>query len=232
MLPRRILIVDDEPHIVEFLAMNLRQNGYDYCFAYDGECAIKKAISDKPDLILLDSMLPGISGVETCRILKQTEKTTRIPIIFLSAKSEESDKVLGLAIGADDYITKPFSIKELFARIEAVLRRSNRDAFPGSSNRRYFQDVEIDIDSHIVEKSGERIQLSPVEFSILSMLCDAKGKVVPRSLLIEKLLLSSGDAEARSLDVHIRNLRKKLGFSPNPYGYIETVRGIGLKINE
>jgi two-component system alkaline phosphatase synthesis response regulator PhoP len=140
--------------------------------------------------------------------------------------------VLGLAIGADDYITKPFSIKELFARIEAVLRRSNRDAFPGSSNKRYFQDVEIDIDSHIVEKSGERIQLSPVEFSILSMLCDAKGKVVPRSLLIEKLLLSSGDAEARSLDVHIRNLRKKLGFSPNPYGYIETVRGIGLKINE
>ena len=102
MLPRRILIVDDEPHIVEFLAMNLRQNGYDYCFAYDGECAIKKAIFDKPDLILLDSMLPGISGVETCRILKQTEKTTRIPVIFLSAKSEESDKVLGLAIGADD----------------------------------------------------------------------------------------------------------------------------------
>ena len=175
-------------------------------------------------------MLPGISGVETCRILKQTEKTTRIPIIFLSANSEESDKVLGLAIGADDYITKPFSIKELFARIEAVLRRSNRDAFPGSSNKRYFQDVES-ILSHIAEKR-ERIQLSPVEFSILSMLCDAKGKVVPRSLLIEKLLLSSGDAEARSLDVHIRNLRKKLGFSPNPYGYIETVRGIGLKINE
>jgi len=232
VLPRKILIVDDEPHIVEFLTMNLRQNGYDHCFAYDGESAIEKAVSDKPDLILLDSMLPGISGVETCRILKQTEKTASIPIIFLSAKSEESDKVLGLAIGADDYITKPFSLKELFARIEAVLRRSNRTAFLGGGKRRRFQDIEIDIDGHIVEKSGERIQCSPVEFSILAILCEAEGKVVSRSLLIEKLLLSGGDAEARSLDVHIRNLRKKLGSSPNPYGYIESVRGVGFKINE
>lgn len=229
-LPKKILIVDDEPHIVEFLAMNLRQNGYEHCCAYDGETALEKAVADRPDLILLDSMLPGISGVETCRILKQTEKTASIPIIFLSAKSEESDKVLGLAIGADDYITKPFGLKELFARIEAVLRRSNKYAFSGARNRS-FQDIVIEIDSHIVEKNGERIALSPVEFSILAILCEAEGRVVSRSLLIEKLLLSGGDIEARSLDVHIRNLRKKLGPSPNPYGYIETVRSLGFKIN-
>ncbi len=230
--PKKILVVDDEPHIVEFLAMNLRQNGYEQCFSYDGEDAIEKAKSEMPDLILLDSMLPGISGVETCRILKQTEKTASIPIIFLSAKSEEGDKVLGLAIGADDYITKPFSLKELFARIEAVLRRDNRNAFPGVSKKLKFQDIEIDIESHRVEKSDSRILCSPVEFSILSILAEAVGKVVSRTLLIEKLLLSGGDSEARSLDVHIRNLRKKLGPSPNPYGYIETVRGLGFKINE
>lgn len=247
MAQRKILIVDDEPHIVEFLAMNLRQNGYAHCFSNDGETAIEMARNEKPDLILLDSMLPGISGVETCRILKQSSSTADIPVIFLSAKSEETDKVLGLAIGADDYMTKPFSIRELFARIEAVLRRSVKSqalygSFAADAGNGYgartqktlirFQDLEIDSSAHNVEKAGEKIALSPAEFSILALVAGAHGKVVPRAVIIEQLGISGGDEDARSLDVHIRNLRKKLGSSHNPAGYLETVRGIGYKINE
>lgn len=241
MAQRKILIVDDEPHIVEFLAMNLRQNGYMQCFSYDGETAIEIARTEQPDLILLDSMLPGISGVETCRILKQSSVTADIPVIFLSAKSEETDKVLGLTIGADDYMTKPFSIRELFARIEAVLRRSVKSqAFYGGlgygTGAQYsvlrFQDLQIDLSAHKVEKAGVKIALSPVEFSILALVSSAQGKVVPRAVIIERLGLSGGDEGARSLDVHITNLRKKLGTAINSAGYLETVRGIGYKINE
>ncbi len=247
MAQRKILIVDDEPHIVEFLAMNLRQNGYTHCFSSDGETAIEMARIEQPDLILLDSMLPGISGVETCRILKQNAVTADIPVIFLSAKSEETDKVLGLAIGADDYMTKPFSIRELFARIEAVLRRSVKSqAFYGGyaadgglaygagamQSILRFQDLQIDLSAHNVEKAGAKIALSPAEFSILALVAGAQGKVVPRAVIIERLGLSGGDEDARSLDVHIRNLRKKLGTAINSAGYLETVRGIGYKINE
>jgi len=229
---KRILIVDDERHIVEFLVMNLRQNQYESLIAYDGYEAATIARAEIPDLILLDSMLPGMSGIETCRTLKQDERTRRIPIIFLTAKSEESDKVIGLGLGADDYITKPFGLRELFARIEAVLRRSNQDGSSAAlAGDLRLQDLAINVESFAVEKKGERIQLSPTEFSLLVILARNVDRVVGKKELMESLDLGSETVEGRSLDVHLRNLRKKLGESPRAEGYIDTVRGFGLKAN-
>jgi DNA-binding response OmpR family regulator len=241
---KRILVVDDERHIVEFLVMSLRQNQYDSIIAYDGLDAVDKARAELPDLILLDSMLPGMSGVETCRVLRQDAATSRIPIIFLTAKSEESDKVLGLSLGADDYITKPFGLRELFARIEAVLRRAAPAAAPGGSatlagtalaaaggSALCLQDLAIDVEGFSVEKAGAPIQLSPTEFSLLLTLARRGGKVVSRRELADALSLGADAADGRSLDVHLRNLRKKLGDSPKPEGYVATVRGFGLKAN-
>jgi len=228
---KRILVVDDERHIVEFLVMNLRQNQYNSLTAGDGYEALDIARREDPDLILLDSMLPGMSGIETCRILKRDEKTSRIPIIFLTAKSEESDKVIGLGLGADDYITKPFGLRELFARIEAVLRRSGRESAPPSEGALRIQDLAIDLERFAVEKEGRKLLLSPTEFSLLAALARGGGKVVSRKDLAGSLALGSGPAEGRSLDVHLRNLRKKLGDSPRAEGYIGTLRGFGLKAN-
>lgn len=229
---KRILIVDDERHIVEFLVMNLRQNQYESLIAYDGHEAVDIARAEIPDLILLDSMLPGMSGIETCRTLKQDERTRRIPIIFLTAKSEESDKVIGLGLGADDYITKPFGLRELFARIEAVLRRSSQDSPPASPPIDLrLQDLAIRLESFTVEKNGEKILLSPTEFSLLAILARNADKVVGKKELMESLAPGSEATEGRSLDVHLRNLRKKLGDSPRAEGYIDTVRGFGLKAN-
>jgi DNA-binding response OmpR family regulator len=238
---KRILVVDDERHIVEFLVMSLRQNQYDSIIAYDGVDAVAKARAELPDLILLDSMLPGMSGVETCRVLRQDAATSRIPIIFLTAKSEESDKVLGLSLGADDYITKPFGLRELFARIEAVLRRAAPAAPQGQAaagasaaaggSSIGLQDLAIDVEGFAVAKGGAPISLSPTEFTLLLALARRGGKVVSRRELAEALSLGADAAEGRSLDVHLRNLRKKLGDSPNPEGYVATVRGFGLKAN-
>ncbi|MHB0896678.1 MAG: response regulator [Spirochaetales bacterium] len=229
---KRILVVDDERHIVEFLVMNLRQNQYESLIAYDGYEAVNIARAENPDLILLDSMLPGMSGIETCRTLKQDEKTRRIPIIFLTAKSEESDKVIGLGLGADDYITKPFGLRELFARIEAVLRRSSQDGpLAAQAIDLRLQDLAINVEGFTVVKKGERILLSPTEFSLLVILARNVDKVIGKKELMESLALGSETVEGRSLDVHLRNLRKKLGECPRAEGYIDTVRGFGLKAN-
>ena len=228
---KRILVVDDERHIVEFLVMNLKQNQYDSLTAFDGYEALDLARRKIPDLILLDSMLPGISGIETCRILKQDPNTAGIPIIFLTAKSEESDKVIGLGLGADDYITKPFGLRELFARIEAVLRRAGSLAQPADPSVVRLQDIAIDTEGFAVEKGNEKIALSPTEFSLLSLLARSQGKVLGRGELVEALGLGTESPGGRSLDVHLRNLRRKLGESPKAGGYIDTVRGFGLKAN-
>jgi DNA-binding response OmpR family regulator len=226
-LRRKILVVDDEPHIVEFLAMSLRQQQMDSIAAFDGQEALQSARSEAPDLILLDSMLPGISGIETCRRLKQDPATARIPVIFLTAKSEESDKVLGLSIGADDYITKPFGIRELFARIEAVLRRNPASQPLGQAEPPLrLRDLTIDIFAYKVLQDGENVELSPTEFSLLALLAKQAPRVVSRPEIREALSLGCEDEGSRSLDVHLRNLRKKLKHGDS---YIETVRGLGLR---
>jgi DNA-binding response OmpR family regulator len=227
---KKILIVDDEPHIVELVAMYLRQSGYDSDAAGDGATALELARAERPDLVLLDLMLPGMSGLEVCRLLRQDAKTARIPIIMLTAKSEESDKVIGLGIGADDYVTKPFGLRELVARIEVALRHAAPPPSPGQTLR--IGELEIDEGGHEVRVGGEGVSLSPTEFSLLALLARNAGKVVKRADIIGELGLAASQEEARSLDVHVRNLRKKLGHRGDGREYVETVRGIGYRADE
>jgi DNA-binding response OmpR family regulator len=252
---RKILVVDDEAHIAELLVMNLRQNGYDTCVVGNGTDAMPRALAEKPDLILLDLMLPGVGGLEVCRLLKTDPRTASVPVIMLTAKSEESDKVIGLGIGADDYVTKPFGLRELLARIEALLRRTRPGfvygaAFDGGSGSGFagateaggqilnVGDLSIDFYRHEVHRGSERIALSPIEFSLLATMARLPGKALKRCELITQAGLAEGAESGRSLDVHMRNLRKKLG---EPSGSepesgrirsrIETVRGIGYRLH-
>jgi len=224
---RRILIVDDEAHIIELLAMNLRQHGFETCTASNGLAVLDRAVSERPDLILLDLMLPGLSGLEACRILKTDPRTSFIPVIMLTAKSEESDKVIGLGIGADDYITKPFGLRELIARIEVALRRTGPVAGAAPAASIVIGPLAIDESGHEAVLGGGRLCLSPTEFNMLALLARNQGKTVRRAELL--------DPAGRSLDVHMRNLRKKLGDAGEAGGpglHIETVRGVGYRLHE
>jgi DNA-binding response OmpR family regulator len=223
---KRILVVDDEENIVELLKMDLKRFGYEVICAYHGEEAIEKALAQRPDLILLDIMMPGIDGLEVCRRIKMTPEIAQIPIIMLSARSEEADKVIGLGIGADDYITKPFGFRELHARINVALRRVEGMAAqvePRSSLIRIGA-LTVDPDRNEVRQDGQLIDLTLSEFTILRILADRPGITVTRQQLMEAI--GSDKNEARSLDVHMANLRRKLG-KPK---CIATVRGVGYKM--
>jgi DNA-binding response OmpR family regulator len=242
---RRILVVDDEDHIVELLEMSLRQNGFDTVAVRDGLSVHEAAVAHSPDLILLDLMLPGLAGLEACRILRQDPQTAAIPVIMLTAKSEESDKVIGLGIGADDYVTKPFSLRELLARIEAVLRRVRPAAtYQGAAllgaallgaappgELLSVGDLSVDIRGHAASLGGESLTLSPTEFSLLSLLASTPGRTVRRADLQRSAGLADGDDSGRSLDVHIRNIRMKLGDDERSSPSIMTVRGIGYSLH-
>lgn len=225
---KKILVVDDEKNIVDFIKMNLEMKSYNVISAYDGTEAVIKAVNEIPDCILLDLMLPKIDGKEVCKILRADAKTASIPIIMLTAKGEEDDIVSGFMVGADDYITKPFSIRELFVRIEALMRRTDIDKT--DENISIFQDIKLYRDKFIIEKSGVRIDLTPSECDILNELFNKKGAVATRERLNE--ILGIVDETNRTLDVHIRNLRKKLGDDAQKSRYIETVRGVGFRLNE
>lgn len=224
----RILIIDDEPHIVELIRYNLESSGYAPLEAYSGPEGLEAARREQPDLILLDLMLPGMDGLEIMRQLRGDEKLKSVPIIMLTARSEEIDKVLGLEMGADDYITKPFSVRELNARIKALLRRATvqeeeeRDTFT-------FGDVTVDHLKYEVTKKRERVDLTLKEFELLEFLIKHRGNVLTRELLLEKIWGYEYVGETRTVDVHIRHLRQKLEEDDkNPY-FIETVRGIGYR---
>lgn len=224
---RKILIVDDEAHIVELLAMNLRQHGFETRTASNGLAVLDLAVTERPDLILLDLMLPGLSGLEACRILRSDPRTATVPVIMLTAKSEESDKVIGLGIGADDYVTKPFSLRELVARIEAALRRTSPVAYLAPAATLAVGPLALDEAGHEAVLDGGRLSLSPTEFDMLAVLARNKGKTVRRAELM--------DPAGRSLDVHMRNLRKKLGDTGRAGASglrIETVRGVGYRLHE
>lgn len=225
---RNILVVDDEEHIVELIKYNLENNGYTVITAYDGKAALDKVSNNEIDLIILDIMLPEIDGIDVCKILKKDKNTENIPIIMLTAKSEETDKVLGLEIGADDYITKPFSVRELLARIKAVLRRSKDDK--NTNNIIKIGDITIDIEKHEVTKNGIKIDLTLKEFELLRILAENRGKVLSRSLLLDEVWGYDYFGETRTVDVHIRHLRKKIENIDNKSKYIETIRGIGYKM--
>lgn len=225
----KILVVDDEEHIVELIKFNLEKNGYKVVTAFNGNDAIKLASDEKPDLIVLDLMLPGIDGIEICKILKRDENTEKIPIIMLTARGEETDKILGLELGADDYVTKPFSVKELIARIKAVLRRSSEVNKKQESIIK-IRDIVIDTEKHEVTKNGKTLELTLKEFEVLKILALNKGKVLSRDFLLDEVWGYDYYGETRTVDVHIRHLRRKIEDDDKDPKYIETIRGVGYRM--
>ena len=224
---KKILILDDEIHIVELLKFNLENNGYKVDYSYDGFDGYLKTKEFQPDLILLDWMLPNISGIDLLKKIRSDETLEQIPVIMLTAKNMEEDKLEGLEDGADDYITKPFSVKEVLARITSVLRR-----YKYTSNEKIevlkADDIQVNVNKHIVTKNGQEIELTLKEFQILKLLIENKGNVLTRTFLLDKIWGYDYYGETRTLDVHIRHLRKKIG--DNDSKLIETVRGVGYKI--
>ena len=225
---KKILIIEDEDNIRELVTYNLKSNGYIPLEAADGIAGITKVYKDKPDLILLDIMLPGKDGYEICRELRSEGNNT--PIIMLTAKSEEIDKVLGLEFGADDYISKPFGVRELLARIKAVLRRfeSNTIKVEGDSEIIQAGSITIDSDKHRVSVDGMELELTYKEFELLKFLAKNKGHVYSRDELMDKVWGLDFLGETRTVDVHIRHLRKKM--QDNDEKYIETIRGRGYRL--
>lgn len=224
---KKILIIDDEIHIVELLKFNLENNGYKVDYSYDGFDGYLKTKEFQPNLILLDWMLPNISGIDLLKKIRSDETLEQIPVIMLTAKNMEEDKLEGLEDGADDYITKPFSVKEVLARITSVLRR-----YKYTSNEKIevlkADDIQVNVNKHIVTKNGQEIELTLKEFQILKLLIENKGNVLTRTFLLDKIWGYDYYGETRTLDVHIRHLRKKIG--DNDSKLIETVRGVGYKI--
>ncbi|MDD5505363.1 MAG: response regulator [Candidatus Omnitrophica bacterium] len=209
-MKEKILIVEDEKDIIKMLEYNLKKEGFKVIDARDGEDALDLAVREYPDLILLDLMLPGIDGLEVCKALKRESKTSSIPIIMLTAKSQESDKVVGLELGADDYITKPFSPRELIARIKAVLRRATEK----EKLSEVFQsgDLRIDFSKISVSVKGKPVELTAKEFELLKTLLKAKGRVLSRDYLLDSIwgYDHAMEIQTRTVDVHVRTLRKKL----------------------
>jgi len=209
-MKEKILIVEDEKDIVKMLDYNLKKEGFRTLSCHDGEYALDLANREHPDLIILDLMLPGMDGLEVCKALKREGKTSSIPVIMLTAKTQESDKIVGLELGADDYVTKPFSPRELIARIKAVLRRAKeKDKLPQILN---IGDLAIDFSKILVEVKGKPIELTAKEFELLSALIKAKGRVLSRDYLLDNIwgFDHAMDIQTRTVDVHIRTLRKKL----------------------
>ncbi len=227
MKKNKILIIEDEENIRELLEYNLTEGGYEVYCAEDGKEGLSMVRSAAPNLILLDLMIPEIDGIEVCRQLKRDDLTAHIPIIMLTAKSSETDKVLGLELGADDYITKPFSIRELLARVKVVLRRDSADK--GADAKRYhLDDLLIDVERHVVARRGETFHLTLKEFELLRILVENRGKVLTRDYLLNAIWGYQYYGETRTVDVHIRHLRKKI--ETPEHCYIETIRGVGYKI--
>ena len=228
MSEEKILIVDDEEDILELVGYNLARKGYRTVYATSGEDALNKTRSEMPDLIVLDLMLPGIDGLEVMKALKKDSDTENIPTVMLTAKGEEGDIVKGLELGADDYITKPFSPRVLLARVRAVLRRKSKTANRSSSIIR-IHDLEIHQERRSVSAKGKPVDLTFTEFQILSFLAARPGWVFTRTQIVDAVRGDSYPVTDRSVDVQIVGLRKKLG----PCGkYIETVRGFGYRFKE
>jgi two-component system OmpR family response regulator len=221
----KILIVEDDPNILEALKYNLGREGYDTFTAVDGAQAIEAARANKPGLIILDIMLPKMSGFEVCRILR---KEMTVPIIMLTARDDEIDKITGLDLGADDYMTKPFSMRELMARVRAMLRRMEiKTVIPETTAK--FGNIEIDIRHHVITRAGIALNLSPKEFDLLVFLAGNKGLVFNRDQLLEKVWGYEYSGDTRTVDVHIRWLREKIENNSEEPKRLITIRGVGYK---
>jgi len=228
-MKEKILIVDDEKDIVKMLDYNLKKEGFRTVAASDGEEALDKAAREHPDLILLDLMLPEVDGLEVCKALKKEPKTAAIPVIMLTAKTQETDKIVGLELGADDYVTKPFSPRELLARIKAILRRTReKEKLPEVLT---VGDLSLDFDRISVSVNKKHIELTAKEFELLKTLIKAKGRVLSRDFLLDTIWGYDRASEilTRTVDVHIRTLRKKLKTAAR---HIKTVKNYGYSFEE
>lgn len=227
-MSQRVLVVEDEGDLLEAVTFALKKEGLRPIRATNGEEALRLVKEERPDLVLLDLMLPGLDGLEVCRRLRSSEDTARIPIIMVTAKAEETDAVIGLGVGADDYIRKPFGLKELVARVRAVLRRSEEPQDP-SPRVVTAGELEVDPSRHEVRLAGNPINLTATEFRLLYHLVRNRGRVYTRGQLLERAVGSDVIVVERNIDVHISALRRKLG----EYGSrIETIRGVGYKFSE
>jgi DNA-binding response OmpR family regulator len=225
----KILIVEDEPDIVELLVYNLHQAGFQTDAVLNGATALERVKIEPPDLVLLDLLLPEVDGLEVCRTLKRDSETVGIPIIMLTAKGEAIDRIVGLELGADDYITKPFSPREVLLRIRAVLRRAPNIPRNKPSNQIQIDDLKIDLDRHQVFSDGSVIDLTATEFKILSLFAHSPGRVFTRSILMDAVWGQEYYGIERTMDTHVSRLRRKLGrFGER----IETVHGVGYRLKE
>ena len=225
----RILIVDDEPHIVRVLRGYFEQAGFAVLGAYDGAEALRVARQERPDLIVLDIMLPRVDGWEVCRTLR---KESDVPIIMLTARVEETDTLIGLELGADDYIPKPFSPREVVARARAVLRRVRTPSGAGEPETLDVGDLHLDVPRRTLRVGGREVELTPSEFEILRTLLGAPGRVFTRGQLLEASQGEAYEGYERTIDTHIKNLRHKIGDLPRRPEYIQTVHGVGYKMRE
>ncbi|SDT86473.1 two-component system, OmpR family, phosphate regulon response regulator PhoB [Verrucomicrobium sp. GAS474] len=222
---KKILVVDDEADVLDLVCMNLRAAGYAVSAAENGAIALQKAKAEKPDLIVLDLMLPEMSGLEVCKALKKEDTTAAIPIIMVTAKTEEVDRIVGLELGADDYVAKPFSPRELVLRVKSVLRRGQEK--PPEEEPLTLGDLFLDRSRHEVTVKGKAIELTATEFKLLAVLMERRGRVQGRERLLNDVWGYESVIDTRTVDTHVRRLREKLGRAAS---YIETIRGVGYRI--
>ena len=224
-MSKKILVVDDEPKIVEIVRAYLEKDGFKVVTANDGRVALDVFRRDTPDLVVLDLMLPEVSGLDVCRRICKDSST---PVIMLTARDETTDKVVGLELGADDYVTKPFDPKELVSRVKAVLRRS--EGHRTSATILNVAGLEIEVEKRRVSRQGETIELTPLEFNLLRVMAEQPGRVFSRMQLLDKVQGVAYEGYDRTIDSHIKNLRKKIELDPNQPHYIVTIYGVGYKL--
>jgi phosphate regulon transcriptional regulator PhoB len=228
-MPKKILIIDDEKDIVDLISYNLEKEGFTALKAYDGEDALKLVKAKRPDLIILDLMLPGMRGLEVCKFIRKNPETETLPIIMLTAKGDQVDKILGLEMGADDYITKPFNVRELIARIHAVMRRTEVRRDSEKKEHFAYKGLRFDYTSYEVTVDGKKIDLGPTELKLLRFLTQHPGRVYTRDQLLDYVWGDETFVEPRTVDVHVSRLRTAVEEDKEKPQYILTVRGIGYK---
>jgi phosphate regulon transcriptional regulator PhoB len=232
MTKKQIIVADDEKDILELVSFNLEQEGFSVLKAVNGRKALEMVKADKPDLIILDLMMPEMSGMEVCRTIRNNADIADIPVIMLTAKSDQVDKILGLEIGADDYITKPFHVRELIARVRSVLRRSERRIDDEKQESLTFGGLHVDSGSYKVTVDGRTVDLSSREFKLLHFFISHPGRVYSRDQLLDRVWGDESFVEPRTVDVHISRLRAAIEPDKEIPRYILTVRGIGYKFAE
>ncbi len=229
MASKKIVIIEDEPDILEVLRFNLKREGFEVLAALDGDSGLSLVKKEKPDLVILDLMMPGMDGIAICSSIKHDSELFNTLVIMLTAKGEESDVVLGLGVGADDYVSKPFSPKELVARVKAVLRRGTLRKESNQQEKIESGDLVVNAGSYKVLVKGQEVKLTASEFKILYYLASHPGRVYSREQLLNKVLGDAAVVVDRNIDVHIRGIRKKLALNPP---VIETIRGVGYRFQD